>query len=118
MPKNMAFLIGNSFFQEWGSVTFWASLCQKSAKTNKPISRKAGNRWLTNGQRDGQWLIYRTSRLVQKMNLLITKQKGRIKIFFRKFLLSSVGRKNFRTSSFDQLAMIFVYFFAHSISFL
>ena len=43
------------FLRKSGSVTFWgfhfAFLCQKSAKTNEPISRKAGNRG-TDGRTD------------------------------------------------------------------
>ena len=39
----------------------FASFCQKSEKTNEPISRKAGNRH-TDGRTDGKRLIDRTSR--------------------------------------------------------
>ena len=43
----------------------FASLCQKSAKNNEPISRKAGNR-RTHGRTHGQRLIYRTSEVGPK----------------------------------------------------
>ena len=44
---------------------YFAPLCQKSEKTNEPISRKAGNR-RTDGRTNGQRLIYRTSKVGPK----------------------------------------------------
>ena len=50
------FFSGNRAPSHFGDCHF-ASYCQKSAKTNEPISRKAGNR-RTDERTDGQRLIY------------------------------------------------------------
>ena len=57
----------NRALSHFGDCHF-ASLCQKSEKTNEPISRKAGNE-----QTDEQRLIYRTSKVGPKINDKIDK---------------------------------------------
>ena len=60
----------NFFFENRAPSHFWhyyfASLCQKSGKTNEPIPRKAGNE-RTDERTDGQRLIFRTSEVGPKI---------------------------------------------------
>ena len=77
MPKNRVFrhisgiFVPKKIFSEnrapshFGDCHF-ASLCQKSAKTNEPISRKAGNR-RTDERTNEHRLIYRTSKVGPKI---------------------------------------------------
>ena len=75
MSKNwffQDFRLEKFFFENWAPSLFgnrhFASLCEKSVKTNEPIPRKAGNR-RTDGQMDEHWLIYRTSGVGPKIVL-------------------------------------------------
>ena len=105
MPKNRFFQhISGIFDRKWifsgnrapshfGHCHF-AFLCQKSEKTNEPISRKAGNE-LTDGRTNGQRLIYRTSKVGPKSKSTKTAL-GYFSIFDRKNCFS----KNLAPSHF------------------
>ena len=80
MAKNRFFqhissiFVRKFFFRKSGSVAFWAlpflHLC---AKNKQKLISQSREKLVTDERTDGQWLIYRTSRQVQKSKLFVRR---------------------------------------------